>query len=160
MKKHPEYTPILYLLIGGIASGKSTVRSVLETGLNKDYDDYVSICPDDIRKEISGDAADQSVNKQAWDIAYARMEKALSLRQTIVFDAAYMVKGRTRKVMQGYAKKHGYRVVYIVLDTTLEEQRCQNAARERRVPDDVVARYHIDFMREFLFIQEDKKPNV
>jgi predicted kinase len=152
-------TPVLYLLIGGIASGKTTVRRILETGLwaERRMPEYVSICPDDIRKEISGDAGDQSVNKAAWGRAYSRMEAAMQQGQTVIFDAAYMVKSRTRKSMQAYAKKYGYRVVYIILDTPVADAHGLNQARERQVPTDVIDRYHADFMREFPFIQEDKK---
>jgi len=158
--KNESWTPVLVLLVGGIASGKSTVRKLIALGAASTYGNCVSICPDDIRQELSGDAGNQSVNKAAWDTAYSILDAAMVAREpVIVFDAAYMVKSRTRKNMQAYAVRHGYRVVYVILDTPISDQYENNAQRERRVPDDVVARYAIDFTREFPFVIEDKKIN-
>jgi predicted kinase len=157
----PNRTPVLYLLIGGIASGKSTLAKILEYGLltHADLLRVNVICPDTIRGELVGNESDQSVNGRAWALAYERMHATMTARVDVIFDAAYMVKARTRKIMQDYARKYGYRVVYIIIDTSVEEALAANALRDRKVPEDVVARYHIDLQRSFPFINEDKVSN-
>ena len=46
----------LIIPIGISGSGKSRLY-------NLNYQDYVKICPDDIRKELTGSISDQSKNK-------------------------------------------------------------------------------------------------
>jgi len=155
------HTPILYLLIGGISTGKSTIRRTLSLGLLQQQSidaphNVNEICPDEIRAEISGDESDQSVNAEAWRIAYQRLEEAMRFKQDVIFDAAYMVKQKTRRIMADYAKRYGYRIVYIILGTTLEDALIANANRERRVSEDVVRRYHNNFKHAFPFVEDDR----
>jgi len=157
-------TPVLYLMVGGIASGKTTIGRLLSLGSRlADPEIYTSIpifttiCPDDIREELSGNAADQSVNADAWAIAYVRLEAAMETKNDVIFDAAYMVKQKTRRIMNGYAKKYGYRIVYIVIPVDLNDALAANANRKRRVPEDVVRRYHDNFKQAFPFVENDRK---
>lgn len=154
-------TPVLYLLVGGIASGKSSIAAIIKDGCtNIDTDNYIDIvhvCPDDIREELSGDAANQAVNAEAWKIAYERLEIAMVHRFDVIFDAAYMIKQKTRRTMQAYAKQHGYRVVYILLPVDLDAALEANARRDRKVPEDVVRRYHDNFQQQFPFIASDRQ---
>lgn len=43
------------------------------TFLNKNFKNVPCVCPDDIRKEVTGDVSDQSKNPLVWKIAYDRL---------------------------------------------------------------------------------------
>ena len=60
----------LNIMIGIPGSGKSKVVSGM-----KGEDDII-ICPDSIRKEITGNISDQSQNKLVWEVAYERLNAA------------------------------------------------------------------------------------
>ena len=64
--------PQVILGVGIPGSGKSTVLGELASERG-----YTLISPDSIREELTGDAANQSVNGKAWDIAYERARHAL-----------------------------------------------------------------------------------
>jgi len=60
-------------------SGKSTFGNKLEN--------TTVICPDDIRKELTGDISDQSRNVEVWRIAYDRLRKSLENGKDVYFSA-------------------------------------------------------------------------
>jgi predicted kinase len=65
--------------VGISGSGKSTFGNKLEN--------ITVICPDDIRKELTGDISDQSRNVEVWRLAYDRLCKSLENREDVYFSA-------------------------------------------------------------------------
>lgn len=65
--------------IGISGSGKTTFGNKLEN--------TTVICPDDIRKELTGDISDQSRNVEVWRIAYDRLRKSLENGEDVYFSA-------------------------------------------------------------------------
>ena len=130
---------MLVVLVGPSYSGKSTVceyfrRYYKEQGLPM----YI-ICPDDIRKELLGDAGDQSNGKMIFETAYERVDKALkSPLNTVFFDATSLTPAR-RKPLIEIAKKHRTPCYAVVMpDFTEKELTARVENRERKVPLDVV----------------------
>lgn len=69
----------LAISVGTSGSGKSTFGNKLEN--------TTVICPDDIRKELTGDISDQSKNAEVWKIAYDRLRKSLENGEDVYFSA-------------------------------------------------------------------------
>jgi len=65
-------------------SGKTTILKNFAEKYN-----YTYICPDDIRKEISGDVYDRSKNKEVWIGAKKRAAKEFDNGNAVVFDATF-----------------------------------------------------------------------
>ncbi len=135
--------------IGLPGSGKTTVLKPFA----KEYS-YTYICPDDIREEMTGDAADQSKNREVWNEAYARTSRALSEGKTIVFDATF-VKGHERRDFISFVRKHGatkVQGVYAAVPLEIAGQR--NRQRERVVPESTMQKMNI-FLKDQPPVVED-----
>ena len=59
------------------------------------------VCPDDIRKELTGDITDQSKNNEVWEIAKTRVRAWLNNKYDVILDATNVsTKGR-RSFIEG-----------------------------------------------------------
>lgn len=121
--------------IGIPGSGKSTaLRAFAEKH------GYTYICPDDIRAEISGDAADQSRNKEVWELAYKRTQDSLREGKDVVFDSTQTVGRYRSELIQKLREWGADKVAGLFSDTELSIAKERNASRERKVPDEVLER--------------------
>ncbi len=129
------------VLIGIPGSGKTTyIQNELSNVPNP-----FTVCPDDIRVELAGDAADQTMNHEVWLQAYQRAEEALQGGNVLIFDATnakrldrVVLLDHLRSVMgpEGFIKG-------IWVKTPLEVCMKRNANRGRTVPEVAVERmYH------------------
>lgn len=119
--------------IGIPGSGKTTL---LKEFAEKNGYGYIS--PDNIRAELSGNAADQTRNTEVWQIAYDRLAEQLNSGQTVVFDST-MTEPEKRAQFINFARKNGVEKIYAVhTDVPLETAKERNATRERVVPEDVL----------------------
>lgn len=130
---------MLVVLVGPSYSGKSTVCEFFKRYYKEQELPMYVICPDDIRKELLGDASDQSNGKMIFETAYERVDKALkSPLNTVFFDATSLTPAR-RKPLIEIAKKYRVSCFAVVMpDFTEEELTARAATRERKVPLDVV----------------------
>lgn len=130
---------MLVVLVGPSYSGKSTVREFFKRYYKMQELPIYIVCPDDIRKELLGDASDQSNGKMIFETAYERVDKALqSPLNTVFFDATSLTPAR-RKPLIEIAKKHKTCCFAVVMPNfTEEELTARVATRERKVPLDVV----------------------
>lgn len=120
----------LIIGIGIPGSGKTTV---LKNFAEKN--DYVYICPDDIRTELTGNSADQTKNKEVWIEAKKRMVDKFQVGESIVFDATF-TNPEQRKDFLSFASENGVeKIEGIFLDVSLETAKERNQNRERKVPD-------------------------
>lgn len=122
--------PKVVMGIGLPGSGKSTVLKRFAEKYNYQY-----VCPDDIREQLTGDAANQDVNQQVWDLARERTAIALREGATVVFDATF-AKPEYRKQFLKFAREHGAgRIQGIFFDPPYEVAQARNLGRERQVPE-------------------------
>lgn len=130
---------MLVVLVGPSYSGKSTVCKFFKRYYKEQGLPIYVVCPDDIRKELLGDASDQSNGKMIFETAYERVDKALqSPLNTVFFDATSLTPAR-RKPLIEIAKKHKTCCFAVVMPNfTEEELTARVAIRERKVPLDVV----------------------
>ena len=70
---------MLIVTVGPSGSGKSTWA--------KTQENFKTVCPDQIRKELTGDISDQSKNHEVWIIAYERLRTYLECGKDVVFDS-------------------------------------------------------------------------
>lgn len=125
--------------IGIPGSGKSTVLKEFSEKYGYDY-----VCPDEIRKEMFGDAADQSKNIEVWDEARRKMKEILSQGKTVVFDATFTDAER-RKEFFDFVKENGAEKIQgIFFDIPLEVAKERNLERERQVPEDIIEKMESD----------------
>jgi predicted kinase len=85
------------MLVGIPGCGKSTyLRSV-------DNDNVIIVCPDDIRRELTGDISDQSRNGDVWSEAEERITDGLKSGAYVILDATN-VNTRMRVALLGRIK--------------------------------------------------------
>ena len=124
--------PELILAIGIPASGKS---SLLKKFAEKHGAFYVS--SDSIRKQLTGDEADQSENRKVWQLVEETVRRSLDQRRPVVLDAT-MVKKDDRETYIKLAREYGALVTAVVFDVPLEVALERNRQRERTVPENVL----------------------
>jgi predicted kinase len=127
----------LMLMVGAPGSGKTTIREQLQ----KQYPTLKVLSMDDRRKEICGDVHDQSKNGQIFGWQERELRKAMKERQTVLVDATNPTR-KLRKTLWRIARENGALCSAIYFDLKLETLLARNAAREKRVPDDVVKRFY------------------
>lgn len=75
-------TPNLILTIGIPGCGKDTWIKSFNT-----REEYTVVCPDNIRKELTDNISDQSLNGKVWAIAKERVVYALKLGVNVILNA-------------------------------------------------------------------------
>lgn len=138
---------MLVVLVGPSYSGKSTVCEFFKRYYKMNELPMCVVCPDDIRKELLGDASDQSNGKMIFETAYERVDKALnSSLNTVFFDATSLTPAR-RKPLIEIAKKHRTPCFAVVMpDFTEEELTARVKNRERKVPLEIVEKQRQKFI--------------
>lgn len=106
--------------IGISGSGKSRLY-------NLNYWEYVKICPDDIRKELTGSISDQSKNKEVFELAQKRIDDCIANDKNVFYDATNINTEYRKKFVNKY-KETNVRIVYVILpaDVNISYQRIKN----------------------------------
>ena len=122
---------MLTIICGVPGSGKSTYVKRVAGPMT------TIVCPDSIRKELTGSESDQSLNDEVFRVAYKRTADALGQGRHVIFDATNLTK-KTRKTLIDIAWKTHCKAVYfdVPLAVCLE----RNAKRDRHVPEEVIRR--------------------
>lgn len=110
----------LIIPIGISGSGKSRLY-------NLNYQDYVKICPDDIRKELTGSISDQSKNKEVFELVQKRIDDCIANDKNVFYDATNINTEYRKKFVNKY-KETNVRIVYVILpaDVNISYQRIKN----------------------------------
>lgn len=96
------------VLTSGISgSGKSTF-------LNKFFKGIV-ICPDDIRRELTGNVSDQSRNAEVWELTYKRFREALATGDDVAISAMFLNEKAVNRVCEEIDKTKSLPVLEIIL---------------------------------------------
>ena len=131
------------MILSGISgSGKSRMRKKLVSKLSSS----ITVCPDDIRRELLGDVSDQSDGKRIFNVARERLQDALMDGRTVIFDATNLGKARDRVVQWTKEVGNNSHAVVIGMEDSDDPDTC--AARVRmdldvgvdraKVPEEVV----------------------
>lgn len=112
-----------------------------KTAVLKDFAErrgYAYVCPDDIRKEVTGDASDLSKDSLVWKEAYKRVEEQLQNGNSVIFDSTF-TNDKSRKEFLGLGRKWGAeKIEGVLFDIPLELAKERNQNRERKVTEEVL----------------------
>lgn len=140
---------LVNIMCGPSGSGKSTLREQLLSKINSEV-----ISLDEIRKEITGDASDQSENEKVINIAHQRYRKLLGERKNIIWDATCLRKDY-RDPLISLANKYDAQVNLLCFLKTKETCLANNKKRTRQVPDSVIDKQFASFE-----VPEDKEATL
>ena len=136
--------PIVFVLVGFPGSGKSTYGRYLSS-IIKDCTIHSS---DAIRKELTGNESDQTVNAEVFRILYSRIFDDLKAGKNTILDATSISRTDRARFLSALAEtglKAGKVAVHI--DTDLDTCKMYNQNRDRRVPDEAYDRMSRQFSR-------------
>ncbi len=123
---------MLTVYCGLPGSGKTTWRRAHAGGATV-------VCLDDIRQELTGDAACQDENYRVVVTASSRVRDALARGEDVLVDATNLTRDyRARWV--AIANELGVPARSVYFACSVEDALAHNALRERRVPDDAILR--------------------
>lgn len=117
--------------------------------------DYVNLNLDDFREKVSGNAADQTVNKLAIDMRDAFLKRAINKQQNIILSDTNINPFFRNKLVE-QLKTAGYSVELKVFSISLEEALKRNSSRSRNVPEEVIARMYNQLKEQNLDESSDK----
>lgn len=110
------------IVTSGISgSGKSTY-------LSKKFDGFPIVCPDDIRKEITGDVSDQSQNAKVWEIAFRKLRDYINQgADTICLSATTLSIKALHDIFKNVEKTLQRNIIVEVhcLNDSLDWEKCQ-----------------------------------
>lgn len=125
-----------YVMCGAPGAGKSTFVS----RLMERYPDALIVCGDNIREELYGDA---SIQGHYPDIQNRMVEMIRSGKgRVVIMDGTHYL-ASYRRTAAAILRDFGYtEIELVVVDRPLETCLKQNAARDRKVPEEVIERMH------------------
>lgn len=124
---------VAIIAIGIPGSGKTSLLKPFAKRHNFAY-----INKDDIRKELTGDAANQSRNADVWQEANRRTKEALESGTGVVIDATFVETSKRRQTIALARACGATRVIGVFVDVPPEVAKDRNRRRDRTVPDRVV----------------------
>ena len=140
--------PTFVMTIGIPGSGKSSWIKSLEIGtFTLLFKDYEVVCPDLIRKEVTGQISDISQDKKVWEIAKERVVNYLKEGKTCVLDSTMCKSSSRKKFIEGLPLCFRYAKVFEV--DPLEAHRrirhdMKNEIDRSNVPESVVFKMFAD----------------
>ena len=148
---------MIHIMIGVPGSGKSTYIK------NSKKENDIVICPDTIRKELTGDVSDQSKNEKVWKLAFSRLREALlnleDPYQDIWFDATSCKESSINKILKvvekAYKKTEASQAIqFEYMKDSRSPEICKariaadlsNGVDRSKVPDNIVDNMYANFL--------------
>ena len=132
--------PTLYMLVGLPGSGKSSVANKYGTVFSSDA----------IREELSGDVNNQNINSEVFQTLHRRIKDCLKSGCDCVYDATN-IKRKRRMAFLRELKHIECHKVCIVKATPYEICLRRNWMRNRKIPDDVIAKMYMNWQTPYYF---------
>lgn len=140
-----ERKPILYVMVGLSASGKSTIAKEIAEKNNAEI-----VSTDAIRGEICPEGvSDQSMNEEVFKIFHKRICGNLMADRNVIADATNITMKSRRAIFEAIKNIECYKIAYVM---TKEFINCfiDNSSREYPVPRDVLYRQMNKFQIPFI----------
>lgn len=146
----------LYFTIGISGSGKSTY-------LNKHFSKDIIVNPDNIRRKLTGDVSNQSMNTAVWEQAYSDLQNLLDTKGKAVLDGVNTSSFYRNISLKNFQSPEIYKVA-LVFNANPEvskeriAQQIANGEDRASVPPEVVDRQYEEFKKGYadLFQQFNK----
>jgi len=113
---------IIFATIGISGSGKSTLADNLSKTIS-----FKLICPDDIRKETTGNISDQSQNNKVFAIANKRLEQYI--QKGNVFYSATNLSKEARKSIYKVAEVYKAKIIWLIMKDSWQPLVCEERVR-------------------------------
>ena len=136
--------PDFIILIGLPGSGKSTWLSKFNAD-NK----YRVICPDEIRKELTGKISDQSQNAHVWQVAKERVQNTLEKGKGVILDSTMTDASRRKDFIKDLPPAQlKAKVFYVDPEVAKERIKKDIEAKKDRsdVPPDIIDKMQTELM--------------
>ena len=145
-----------FMLTGLPASGKSYLARQYMEKKNREYQDaglekqVVWISSDSIREELFGSEEVQGDNNKVFGMMKKRTDAALSAGHDVIYDACNVSEKRRRTFLNGL-KRFSCQKICLVIATPFSVCMERNAARERKVPAEVITRMYRSWQTQAYF---------
>jgi predicted kinase len=140
----------LILSIGIAGSGKSTY-------LRKHYPLKTIVCPDNIRKEITGNISDISRDNEVWNEVYNQLEKNLEKYNLAVLDATNTTSRYRKSILEKFPDIRKIALIFNI-NPEIAKQRVQHDIMDdierSNVPDEVIDRQYQQFLNGYVNIEK------
>lgn len=147
---------MLIITVGPSGSGKSTYAEHRKT-----RDNFKVVCPDKIRKEMTGNISDQSKNNEVWIIAYDRLRTYLEHGKDVVFDSTACNINTVNQIMK-IANEFPVNVMFKLfeIDTDVAYERIQNdltnGVDRSNTPREIIQKHVDNFQKVKNYIFEQR----
>ena len=144
------------MLIGIPGSGKSTyLRQVNNPNI-------VIVCPDDIRRDLTGDISNQSRNRDVWQITEKRIVNNLRKGKYVILDATNVdTRNRTNMIFMIKANIGGLKTYATVFDSNPDISKARiakdikNGVDRANVPPEIVDRMYAQYLKTIKTIKNE-----
>lgn len=127
----------LIIMCGPPGSGKSTIAEQIVD----EFENFVIVSPDEIRRGITGNTNDQTHNDIVFGRVYGDIQSYLDRGYNVVYDATNC-RSQYRYKIVDIVKDSVYKIVCMVSTVPIVECLKRNAERDISVPDDVIERMY------------------
>ncbi len=132
---HESSEPIVWMGVGIPGSGKTTELKKFAEEIGAVY-----LCADDFREVISGDAANQRVTPEAWDLVHRHASLALGEGQSVVIDGTFAKQIDRVESVKRYRNSGAATIVALCFEIDVDTAEQRIAGRDRKVPRFVLER--------------------
>lgn len=137
--------PILFMLIGLQASGKSTYACKLAEEYNAEI-----FSSDALREEMFSNINEQNKNAELFQELHKRIKECLKSGRNVIYDSTNISSKRRRSFLQELNKIDCDKCCF-VMATPYEQCLANNASRDRKVPEEVIERTYKHFNVPWFF---------
>ena len=111
--------------IGISGCGKTTFGNILK----KENSNLVIVCPDDIRKELTGDISDQSQNEKVWNICYSKIIHNLQDGRDVYLSATNLSKDGPKYLFK-LAEKANAEIEVVAFEDSRDWELCYSRVKK------------------------------
>ena len=111
--------------IGISGCGKTTFGNILK----KENSNLVIVCPDDIRKELTGDISDQSQNEKVWNICYSKIIHNLQDGMDVYLSATNLSKDGLKYLFK-LAEKANAEIEVVAFEDSRDWELCYSRVKK------------------------------
>ena len=111
--------------IGISGCGKTTFGNILK----KENSNLVIVCPDDIRKELTGDISDQSKNEKVWNICYSKIIHNLQDGMDVYLSATNLSKDGLKYLFK-LAEKANAEIEVVAFEDSRDWELCYSRVKK------------------------------